>query len=87
MKPKILVARRLFADLLEPLRAHFELDVHDSDEPLGPQLAARLARALDRWRVLAEPYRTAAQEAISRVAARPDLSPDVREIVSRALAD
>lgn len=42
MKPKILVARRLFADLLEPLRAHYELDVHDSDEPLGPALAARL---------------------------------------------
>lgn len=42
MKPKLLVARRLFADLLEPLRAHFELDVHDSDEPLGPQLAERL---------------------------------------------
>ncbi|MFM2057743.1 MAG: hypothetical protein RLY71_2128 [Pseudomonadota bacterium] len=56
-------------------------------DAFNPQLAARLARALDRWRVLAEPYRTAAQEAISRVAARPDLSPDVHEIVSRALAD
>ena len=42
MKPKVLVARRLFADLLEPLRAHYELDVNDSDEPLGAQLAARL---------------------------------------------
>jgi aminopeptidase N len=55
-------------------------------DAFNPQLAARLTRALDRWRALAEPYRTAAHEAISRVAARPELSPDVREIVSRALA-
>jgi aminopeptidase N len=53
----------------------------------NPQLAARLARALDRWRALAEPYRSAAQVAIERVAARAELSPDVREIVMRALAD
>jgi aminopeptidase N len=54
---------------------------------INPQLAARLARAMDHWRRLAEPYRTAAREAISRVAARPDLSDDVREIVTRALQD
>lgn len=54
---------------------------------INPQLAARLARALDHWRRLAEPYRTAAREAISRVAARPELSDDVREIVTRALQD
>ena len=52
----------------------------------NPQLAARMARMLDRWSRLAEPYRSAAREAISRVAAKPDLSSDVREIVSRALA-
>ena len=51
------------------------------------RLAARLARAMDRWRVLAEPYRSAAREAIARVAAKTDLSNDVREVVSRALAD
>ena len=54
---------------------------------INPQLAARLARAMDHWRRLAEPYRTAAREAISRVAARIDLSDDVREIVTRALQD
>lgn len=53
----------------------------------NPQVAARLARVLDRWKKLAEPYRTAAREAIARVAAKPDLSNDVREVVTRALAD
>ena len=53
----------------------------------NPQVAARLARALDRWRKLAEPYRGAAREAIARVAAKTDLSSDVREVVSRALAE
>jgi aminopeptidase N len=56
-------------------------------DSINPQLASRLARALDHWRRLAEPYRTAAREAISRVAAKPDLSDDVREIVTRALQD
>ncbi len=56
-------------------------------DAFNPQLAARLARALDRWSRLAEPYRSAARQAIARVAAKPDLSNDVREVVSRALAD
>ena len=61
---------------------------------LLPPLAAELpAPPLDMpplppfWRVLAEPYRSAAREAIARVAAKPDLSNDVREVVTRALAD
>ena len=53
----------------------------------NPQVAARLARALDRWKKLAEPYRSAAREAIARVAAKPDLSNDVREVVTHALQD
>jgi aminopeptidase N len=56
-------------------------------DSINPQVAARLARALDRWKKLAEPYRHAAREAIARVAAKTDLSNDVREVVSRALAD
>ncbi len=55
-------------------------------DPINPQLAARLARAMDRWNKLAEPFRSAAREAIARVAARTDLSNDVREVVDRALA-
>ncbi len=53
----------------------------------NPQVAARLARALDRWKKLAEPYRGAAREAIARVAAQTELSNDVREVVTRALSD
>ncbi|MCX7660350.1 MAG: aminopeptidase N [Caldimonas manganoxidans] len=56
-------------------------------DPINPQLAARVARAMDRWKQLAEPYRSAAREAIARVAAKAELSKDVREIVTRALAD
>jgi len=56
-------------------------------DAMNPQVAARLARALDRWKKLAEPLRSAAREAITRVAAKPDLSNDVREVVTRALAD
>ncbi len=54
-------------------------------DAINPQLAARVARVMDRWSRLAEPYRSAAREAIARVAARNELSNDVREIVGRAL--
>jgi aminopeptidase N len=50
------------------------------------QVAARLARALDRWAILASPYREAAREALVRASQKPDLSADVREVVTRALA-
>jgi aminopeptidase N len=56
-------------------------------DSINPQLAARVARVMDRWSRLAEPYRSAAREALARVAAKQELSNDVREIVSRALAD
>jgi aminopeptidase N len=55
-------------------------------DTVNPQLASRVARALDRWAKLAEPYRSAARAAIARVAAHPKLSNDTQEIVSRALA-
>jgi aminopeptidase N len=54
-------------------------------DAINPHVAGRFARAMDRWAALAEPYRSAAREAIARVAAKPDLSNDVREIVTRAL--
>ena len=56
-------------------------------DAFNPQVAARLARALDRWKKLAEPYRSAARESIARVAAKPNLSNDVREVITRALAE
>jgi aminopeptidase N len=55
-------------------------------DAVNPQLASRIARALDRWTRLAEPYRGAARAAIARIAAHPKLSNDTQEIVSRALA-
>ena len=55
-------------------------------DALNPQFAARLARSLDRWSQLAEPYRSAARAAVARVAAQPDLSSGVREVISNALA-
>ncbi len=55
-------------------------------DAINPQVAARLARAMDRWSRLAEPYRSAAKVAIERVAAKADLSNDVREVISRALS-
>jgi aminopeptidase N len=55
-------------------------------DAINPQVAARLARALDRWKKLAQPYQDAAKHAIEKVAAKSDLSNDVREVVSRALA-
>ena len=56
-------------------------------DALNPQLAANLARVMDRWAHLAEPYRSAAKMAIERVAAKAELSSGVREIVARALAE
>ncbi len=55
-------------------------------DAINPQVAARLARAMDRWSRLTEPYRSAAKVAIERVAAKADLSNDVREVISRALS-
>ncbi len=56
-------------------------------DAFNPQVAARLARALDRWKKLPEPYRSAAGDAIAKVAAKPKLSNDVREVITRAMAD
>ena len=55
-------------------------------DAINPTIAARLARVMDRWSHLAEPYRSAAREALERVAAKSDLSNDVREIVEHALS-
>jgi len=51
----------------------------------NPQLASRIARVMDRWSRLVEPYRGHARAAIERVAGHANLSNDVREIVSHAL--
>jgi aminopeptidase N len=52
----------------------------------NPQLAARLLSALKSWRVLEPGRRAMAEKALQRVAAAPSRSPDVADIVHRALA-
>ena len=54
-------------------------------DAINPQVAARLGRALDRWRNLAEPYAQAAKTALERVAAKTDLSKDLAEVIGKAL--
>ena len=53
----------------------------------NPQLAARLARSLDRWRKFAPPQQQAMRAALKRVAAAPKLSKDVLEVVTKSLAN
>ncbi len=55
-------------------------------DAINPQVAARLARALDRWRKLAPPYAQAAEAAIRELAGHDALSSDCREILDKALA-
>ncbi len=55
-------------------------------DPKNPQLAARLLSSLKSWRVLESGRRAKAQAALQRVAQAPSLSPDVGDIVRRALA-
>ena len=53
----------------------------------NPQVAARLATAFKSWRALEAGRRGKAEAALRRIAAAAALSPDVNDIVSRALAD
>ena len=51
------------------------------------QIAARLARALDRWTVFAEPYQEQMHVALQAVADAKTLSADVREVIVKALGN
>ncbi len=51
------------------------------------QLASRMARALDRWSRFEPQRRTVMQAALTRVASEKRLSPDVREVVDKALGE
>jgi len=53
---------------------------------INPQISARLARALDRWRKFTPDLQKLMQEALQTVLNRAD-SPDVLEIVRKALAE
>jgi aminopeptidase N len=54
---------------------------------INPQIAARLARALDRWTVFAEPYQEQMHLALQAVADAKTLSADVREVIAKALGN
>ncbi len=56
-------------------------------DAMNPQLAARVAGAFELWKRLPEPRRGRVAVELKRVAAAPELSPDVTEIVTRSLAD
>ncbi|WP_211452145.1 aminopeptidase N [Collimonas antrihumi] len=54
---------------------------------VNPQVAARLARSLDRWRKYAPALQEKMRAALQRVAAAPNLSKDVLEVIGKALAN
>jgi aminopeptidase N len=54
-------------------------------DKINPTVAARVARALDRWRKYTPDRQRLMQPALKEVAAAPHLSRDVREIVTKAL--
>ncbi|MFN5233812.1 MAG: aminopeptidase N [Burkholderiaceae bacterium] len=54
---------------------------------INPQVAARLARALDRWRKYAPRLQAGMRAALEKVAATKALSNDVAEVIGKALAD
>ncbi|HEX5801656.1 MAG TPA: aminopeptidase N [Azospira sp.] len=53
---------------------------------INPQVAARMARALERWRGFTPSLQASMRAALERVAASEGLSADVAEIVGKALA-
>jgi aminopeptidase N len=56
-------------------------------DSLNPQVASRLARSMDRWRRYAPALQTQMKKALQQVAGLKKLSNDVREVVSKALAN
>jgi aminopeptidase N len=64
----------------------FLADVILELDALNPQVAARMARAFDRWRKFDAGRQAQARAALARVRDSAELSPDVFEVVSKALA-
>ena len=56
-------------------------------DALNPQVAARLARSMDRWRRYTPALQVHMKAALEQVVARVSLSNDVLEVVSKALAN
>ncbi|MBC7453922.1 MAG: aminopeptidase N [Massilia sp.] len=56
-------------------------------DAINPQVASRLARSMDRWRRYAPALQVQMQAVLQQVANLTGLSNDVREVISKALAD
>jgi aminopeptidase N len=56
-------------------------------DALNPQVAARLARAMDRWRRYTPALQTHMKQALRKIANLKKLSNDVREVVTKALSN
>lgn len=54
---------------------------------LNPQVASRLVSALNQWRHYQAPYQSLQQQTLQHIQATPELSPDVAEVVNKALAE
>jgi aminopeptidase N len=52
---------------------------------INPQVAARLARALDRWKQFAPNYQVHMKSALELIAKQDNLSSDVAEVIEKAL--
>jgi aminopeptidase N len=65
----------------------FTADQVRSLAAMNPQLASSIAAAFNLWKRFAEPRRGMMQRCLQRIARAPNLSPDVREIVTRTLAN
>jgi aminopeptidase N len=56
-------------------------------DAINPQVASRLARVMDRWRRYTPHLQAHMKQALLRVASVKKLSSDVREVISKALAE
>ncbi len=56
-------------------------------DAINPQVAARLARSLDRWRKYAPALQAGMKDALQKVASAKKLSNDVSEVIGKALAN
>ncbi len=59
--------------------------VRDLDR-INPSVASRVARSLDRWTALAQPWQACAQAALAELAATRGMSAEVSEVLDLALA-
>ncbi|MDO5667576.1 MAG: aminopeptidase N [Alcaligenaceae bacterium] len=55
-------------------------------DEFNPEIAARLARVMDNWTHYAEPYQSLMKEALEKIIVQPDISKNLREVVSKTLS-